>query len=373
MAVSTPSSRPLAWLALAAIAGPAHAQYARHDLVSDIPGRADFTDPSLVNPWGVAFNPTGVVWVADNRTGKSTLYNGLGQPQTLVVDVPSVDAPTGGPATGTAFYGGAGFQIGAPGASAAARFLFAGEDGVISAWAPSIPPPPPSTQAQRVIDNSAAGANYKGLAVGGERLYAADFANGRIDSFDNAFTPLALSFSDPTLPAGLSPFNVAAIGGKVYVAYAQVDPATGDEVTGAGLGQVDVFSADGALERRLIAPGRELNAPWGLAVAPAGFGDLSGALLVGNFGDGRINAFDPATGDFLGPLTDASGAAIEIDGLWGIQFGNGVQSQPVNTLFFAAGIEDEQHGLYGRIDAIPAPGGLALAASVFIFGARRRR
>lgn len=372
MAVSARTCSTITRLALAALAGPAHAQYLRHDLVSDIAGRADFTDPNLVNPWGVAFNPTGFVWVADNHTGKSTLYDGLGTPQSLIVDVPGVTAATGGPTTGIAFYGGTGFQVGAPGASAAARFIFAGEDGVISAWAPTIPAPPPSKQAQRMVDHSGQGANYKGLAVGGERLYAADFANARIDSFDNTFAPLSLAFQDPGLPAGLAPFNVAAIGGKVYVSYAKVDPATGDEVTGAGLGQVDVFTADGALERRLIASGGELNAPWGMALAPSDFGAFSGALLVGNFGDGRINAFDPVTGTFLGALADSSGAEIEIEGLWGIAFGNGVQSQPVNTLFFAAGIEDEAHGLYGRIDVIPAPGGLALATAGLVLQMRRR-
>ncbi|MCC6678006.1 MAG: TIGR03118 family protein [Phycisphaerales bacterium] len=369
----TPRLRTLPLLTLLAIAGPAQAQFLRHDLVSDQPGMADFTDPALVNPWGIAFNPTGFVWVADNHTGKSTLYNGLGQPQSLIVDVPSLGASTGGPVTGIAFYGGAGFQIGAPGASAAARFIFAGEDGIISAWAPSIPPPPPSTQAQRVVDHSASGANYKGLSVGSERLFAADFANGRIDAFDNTFAPLSLSFTDPTLPAGMSPFNVKAIGDKVYVAYAKIDPATGDEITGAGLGALDVFNAEGVLERRLVNTGAELNAPWGMTIAPAGFGDLAGALLVGNFGDGRINAFDPATGAFLSALTDASGAPIEIDGLWGIEFGNGVQQQPVNTLFFAAGPDDETHGVYGRIDAIPAPGPAALALAALPFMSRRRR
>lgn len=359
----------LAAAILIAAAGSAHAQYIQRNLVSDVAGMADVTDPDLVNPWGIAFNPTGFVWVSDNHSGKSTLYDGNGVKQSLIVDIPSLTNPMGGSPTGIAFYGGSGFTT-SPGNPA--RFIFAGEDGTISVWAPADPAPPPSTQAHRTVI-SPAGSSYKGLSVGGERLYAANFGTGKIDSFDNTFTPLSLGFSDPSVPSGYVPFNVKAMGGKVYVAYAKFDPATGEEEKGAGLGQVSVFNADGLLESRLVAPGAELNAPWGMTIAPSNFGAFSGALLVGNFGDGRINAFDAATGSFLGVLKDASGAEIEIEGLWGIEFGNGVQAQPTNTLFFAAGIDDEDHGMYGRLDVIPAPGAASLLTLSALTAGRRRR
>lgn len=198
---------------------------------------------------------------------------------------------------------------------------------------------------------------HKGLALGadgsGNLLYAADFHNNRIDVFDSAFKPVTLpagAFHDPDLPAGFAPFGIQAINGNIYVAYARQDPEKKDEVAGAGQGYVDVFDPNGQLIRRFASNG-QLNAPWGMALAPAGFGEFGNRLLIGNFGDGTINAYDLASGDFAGTLKDAGQKPIQISGLWGIAFGSGFAGQPVNTLFFAAGPGDEQHGLYGRIDS----------------------
>lgn len=335
-----------------------HAQgnaYQQHNLVSDGFVPADNTDPNLVNGWGVAFNPFGVVWVADNGAGVSTLYDGAGKPQSLVVQIPGpANSNVQGTPTGIVFSGSTGFVVSQGGASGPSRFIFATEDGVIAGWAPNVD----ATHAIRVIDNSTAtGAIYKGLALGadgsGNLLYAADFHNNRIDVFDSAFKPVTLpagAFYDPDLPAGFAPFGIQAINGNIYVAYARQDPEKKDEVAGAGQGYVDVFDPSGQLIRRFASNG-QLNAPWGMALAPAGFGEFGNRLLIGNFGDGTINAYDLASGDFAGTLKDADQKPIQISGLWGIAFGSGFAGQPVNTLFFAAGPGDEQHGLYGRIDS----------------------
>jgi uncharacterized protein (TIGR03118 family) len=336
--------------------------YLRHDLVSDGALPADNTDTHLVNAWGIAFSPTGPVWVADNGSGVSTLYGGSGNafpvPRSpLAVSVPSPDdAGGGGNPTGIVFNASAGFAVTQGDASGASRFIFATEDGLIAGWAPNVD----ATHAITVVDNSTStGAVYKGLALSaggtGSRLYASDFHNARIDVFDSAFQPVTLppgAFVDPHIPAGFAPFGLQAINGNLYVSYAKQDAEHHDDVQGRGLGFVDVYDPDGNLIQRVASRGH-LNAPWGMALAPAGFGPLGNRLLVGNFGDGRINAYDLATGRFVGRLKDASHQAITIDGLWGIAFGNGFLGQPVNTLFFAAGPEDEAHGLYGRIDVEP--------------------
>lgn len=344
----------------ACLAVSASAQYSQTNLVSNGTIPAAHTDPNLLNSWGVAFNPTGFVWVGNNHSGTSTLYDGNGVPQSLVVTVPGVPATAQGNPTGVVFYGGSNFRVSDGINSAPSRFLFASEDGSISGWAPSIPPPPPSTTAHTAVDNSSRGAIYKGLAVGAaggsDRLYATDFHNGAVNMFGPDFAELndPGAFQDPTLPAGYAPFNIATLNGMVYVTYALQDDEGEDDVPGAGNGYINVFSPTGEFVSRFASNGA-LNAPWGMAVAPADFGAFSGDLLVGNFGDGRINAFDPATGEYRGALTDASGETISIEGLWGIQFGNGVSDQPTNTLFFAAGPEDETAGLYGRIDMVPEP------------------
>ena len=341
-------------LAPAAPAAASHPRnaYRQTNLVSDLPGLAELTDPDLVNPWGLAAGPTTPAWVADNGTDKATIYPGFvnGSPiqkAPLVVNIP------GGAPTGEVFNPTPGFVVHAGAASGPALFLFDSEAGLVTGWNPGVPPPPPSTQAQ--IGASVPDAIYKGLAIAttaaGTFLYGADFHHGRIDVFDEGFNRVHLSgrFRDRKLPRGFAPFNVQELGGRLYVAYAKQDAAQEDEVAGPGLGFVDVYSTSGHLLRRLLRRG-QLNAPWGLVRAPAGFGRFSGALLVGNFGDGRINAYDPTTGAFLGRLRHEDGSPIEIEGLWALRFGNGVTGNPT-TLLFTAGIDDEAHGLFGAIEA----------------------
>jgi uncharacterized protein (TIGR03118 family) len=322
--------------------------YTQHNLVSDGAIPADHTDPNLVNAWGIAFNPFGDVWVADNHTGVSTLYDGTGTANSLVVQVPGANGEPGSP-TGVVFNASKGFQVRANILQDPALFIFATEDGVISGWSPAV-----AMNAVIAVDNSSTGAIYKGVALSangdGSRLYATDFHNNKIDVFDSNFQPVTTNgFVDPMLPKHFAPFGIQAIGGDIYVTYAKQDANAEDDVAGAGLGFVDVFDPNGNLIRRLICRGH-LNAPWGLAVAPAGFGEFGGRLLVGNFGDGKINAYDLANGHWVGQLMSAKGQPIVIDGLWGLAFGNGFVSQPVDTLFFAAGPNDEANGLYGRID-----------------------
>jgi uncharacterized protein (TIGR03118 family) len=329
--------------------------YVQHNLVSDGSVVADHTDPNLVNGWGVAFNPFGFVWVANNGTGTSTLYDGDGNVQSLVVQIPSPAASTGGTPTGIVFNGTTGFNVTAAGVSGSAKFIFVTEDGVIAGWAPNVD----ATNAIVAVDNSSTtGAVYKGAALSaggsGALLYVTDFHNGAIDVFDSTFAPVtppsASTFVDRSLPKGYAPFGIQAINGDLYVTYAEQDSDKHDEVDGRGLGFVDVYDPNGHLLRRLASRGT-LNAPWGIAQAPAGFGPFSNAILIGNFGDGHINAFDPIFGFPLGQLRGSNHQPIQIDGLWGIAFGNGFSDQPVNTLFFAAGPASEAHGLYGRIDA----------------------
>lgn len=352
------ASRRCAWFALALIlsapavqAAPPGAFFTQHNLVSDGAVPADHFDPNLVNAWGIAFNPFGPVWVADNGTGVSTLYDGSGNPMSLVVEIPSPTSDSGGAVTGTVYNGSSGFVVTESAVSGASRFLFDTEDGVIAGWAPNVD----STHAIKVIDRSAGGAVYKGIAItaagDGAHLYATDFHNGRIDVFDASFHPVVLpgsAFQDSHVPHGFAPFGIAAIGGDLYVTYAKQDAQRHDDVKGPGLGYVDIYDPSGKLLRRFASRG-VLNAPWGIGVAPAGFGNASNLLLVGNFGNGRINMFDLLSGMSLGSLRRANGNPIQIDGLWGLAFGNGYDNQPVNTLYFTAGPQDESHGLYGRI------------------------
>jgi uncharacterized protein (TIGR03118 family) len=320
-------------------------------LVADEPWVAMHTDPNLVNAWGLVAGPTSPWWVADNETNVSTLYDGDGNAIPLVVAVP-------GAPTGAVFNGGPGFVVSHNGSSGPSVFLFSSEAGKIWGWNPGVPQPAPSTRAFFVAGRAFAGAVYKGLAIAessqGTLLYATDFHNGRVDAFDETFTRvLKHRFVDPNIPNGFSPFGIQAIGGNIFVTYAMRDPATDDDVTGPGLGFVDMFDADGHLLGR-VASRHALNAPWGLALAPDGFGRFGGDLLVGNFGDGRINAYEPtASGAFAwaGVLRRANGTAIAIDGLWAIEFGNGAAAGSPNSLFFTAGPDDEEHGLFGRIEA----------------------
>jgi uncharacterized protein (TIGR03118 family) len=313
---------------------------------------AEITDPDLVNPWGLAAGPTSPAWVADNGSNKATIYRGFvnGSP---IQKVPLVVSIPGGAPTGQVFNPTPGFVVSSGTASGPAVFLFNSEGGQVTGWNPGVPPPPPSTQAQ--VGASVPDAIYKGLTLAttpvGTFLYAADFHNARIDVFDSNFNRVHLSgsFSDDEIPPGFAPFNVQTLGGRLYVAYAKQDADREDEVAGQSLGFVDVYDLSGNLLHHLIERG-QLDAPWGLALAPAGFGRFGGALLVGNFGNGRINAYDPDTGEFLGRLKNEDGRPIEIDGLWALRFGNGVTGNPT-TLLFTAGIDDEAHGLFGAIEA----------------------
>lgn len=323
--------------------------YQVHNLVADVAGQADNTDTNLVNGWGIAMRATSPIWVSANGTGKSTIYNGLGVAFAFSpVTIPSVSGTGQGVPTGiTSNPSSADFLIVPNTAGTAASFLWATEDGGIAAW---------NGGASATIKFAATdGASYKGLALAGNgsgfRLYAADFHNGKIDVLDTTFalTTVPGGFSDPTIPAGFNPFNIMNLQGDLYVAYALKEADGNDEVAGAGLGFVDVFDADGFLIRRVASRGK-LNAPWGMAIAPAGFGKFSNNLLVGNFGDGTINAYDLKNATFAGQLRTSNGQVLKIDGLWGIAFGNGFQQQPTDTLFFAAGPDDESHGLYGRIE-----------------------
>jgi uncharacterized protein (TIGR03118 family) len=345
-------SGPVALLALGLLTGfapPAEKQnsFAVHNLVSDGTIPADHTDPNLVNAWGLVASPTSPWWVADNGTAVATLYNGTGTPLSLVVSIP-------GAPTGTVFNGGSSFVVSSGGSSGPARFLFASEDGTISGWNPAVPPPPPSHQAIVAVDNSPAGAIYKGLAIAttatGSFLYAADFHNARVDVFDGAFAPVTAAggFVDPGLPSGFAPFGIQNLQGRIYVAYAKQDENAKDEIQGEGLGVISAFDTAGHFLAR-VASGEPLNAPWGLTIAPAGFGRFSGNLLVGNFGDGRINAYDLATFEPRGHLKTANHKPLVIDGLWGLAFGNGAGAGPTTTLHFAAGPDDETHGLFGSI------------------------
>ncbi|MDB5906029.1 MAG: hypothetical protein JWP34_143 [Massilia sp.] len=324
--------------------------YMATNLVSDGTITAAHTDANLVNAWGIAFNPTGFVWVADHGTNKSTLYDGNGVPQSLVVSIPAGTGGSAGP-TGIVYNGTQDFKVTQNGVTGASPFIFVGQGGTVSGWSPTVN----GTAAITVSDGGANGPLYKGLAIssyaGANYLYAADFRNNAIDVYNGSFTKVTLpgSFHDPALPTGYAPFGIQSIGNLVYVAYAKQATSGPGDIPGAGLGIIDVFDSSGAFIKQL-AMGGVLNAPWGMTMAPANFGPFSGDLLVANFGDGKINAFNPSTGKMDGTLSRSDGTPIVIDGLWGLAFGNGVNSQPNNTLFFTAGPSGGTHGLYGRID-----------------------
>lgn len=325
--------------------GPHAHGYVQTNLVSDQPGVAALTDPHLVNPWGLSEGPTTPIWVSDNGADVSTLYSGdtAGLPVKAAPLVVSI--PAGAP-TGQVFNDTTSFVLpdGAP-----ARFLFASEAGTLTGWNPQLQP---ITSAVTVATSP--DAVYKGLALlhtnGSALLVAADFHHGRVDVFDSSFQRVWLrpgAFSDPRLPAGYAPFNVAVVNGRVFVTYAQQDAVRHDDVAGSGHGFIDVYAPNGTLVQRFARRG-VLDSPWGLTIAPAGFGRFSGDLLVGNFGDGLIHVFDPMTGRFMGTVKDQWGQAIQIDGLWGLLPGNGVASDPA-AVWFSAGPNHEQNGLLGTL------------------------
>ena len=320
--------------------------YVQTNLVSDIPGLAPTTDPNLVNPWGLTRTAGSPWWVANNGTETSTLYNGLGQ--RFPIATPLVVAIPGGAPTGTVANTSTDFQLttGNP-----ARFIFVTEEGTISGWNPTVNP----TNAVIKFTAPTGTANYKGVTIaqrnGANFLYVANFFSGQVDVFDGSFAPVSLpggAFTDPSLPPDFAPFNVQNINGDVWVMYAMQNEEKEDEVAGPGLGYVDKFDANGVLLLQLNS-GRWMNAPWGIALAPSDFGKESGRLLVGQFGSGQIATFDEQHGNFHGLLRGLLGQPLEIEGLWAIAFGNNGNAGPANALFFTAGIDDEEHGLFGKI------------------------
>jgi len=329
-------------------AAKAATPYAQTNLVSDIPGVARITDPNLVNPWGVSEFPKGPLWVSDNGTNVSTLYTGAinGSPLTpvpLVVKIP------GGAPTGQVFNPTKGFVVHHGKQSGAALFIFATEHGVIAGWNPAVGAsgPGPSTHAQ--VGARVKNAVFKGLAIARGRLFAANFHSGRVVVFNSKFHRVRTHgrFTDHKLPRHYAPFNIAKIGGRLFVSYAKQDADRGDDVAGPGHGFIDVYSLRGKLLQRLVRHGA-LDSPWGMLIAPSGFGTFSHDLLVANFGNGALNAFNPVTGKFLGPLKNADGNPIVISGLWGLIRGDGAAGTP-HTVFFTAGLADESHGLLGTI------------------------
>jgi uncharacterized protein (TIGR03118 family) len=360
------------------------------NLVSDLAGVAQVMDPNLVNPWGISESSTSAFWISDNNSGLATLYNVPGAANTpvsinpLVVNIPTPVSDTGGAPTGTVFNidqtnGSFMLRNGRP-----AIFLFATEDGTIIGWNGG-------TQALVAMDNSGnnftnpdpnqqTGAVYKGLAIATSDtpifaddpdstalIYATNFRTGQIDVFDSKFNQVQLpagAFTDPNLPDGFAPFNIQELNGKLYVTYAKQNDTKHDDVAGPGNGFVDVYNLDGTPgladgQVRLISRG-PLNSPWGLVIAPQGFAGITApnndpVLLVGNFGDGFINAFDANSGTFLSKVKDPDGEPIQIDGLWALKVGNGNGGGLTDTVYFTAGLDHEQHGLFGALTTA-APG-----------------
>lgn len=338
-------------------------RYLQHNLVSDQTGMADHIDANLVNPWGICTSSSSPFWVSDNGTGLSTLYTvsdtaltSFGTPNATIKPVVPATAAKSDPGSPTGCVNNAtatAFTI----TGKAVSFIFATENGSISGWGSALN----AAQAMVMVDNSAKGAVYKGLAMAtpsattGPRIYATNFNSGAVEVYDQNWAPVTLSggFTDPMVPAGFAPFNIQALGGKLYVTYAKQDQAKHDDVGGPGNGYVDVYDLNGALLTHLISGGN-LNSPWGLAIAPTGFGDYANDLLVGNFGDGTINVYNPTTGALIAQLQNAQGtAAIHISGLWALQAGNGGSGGDANSIYFTAGAGNEQHGLFGSLQAAP--------------------
>ncbi len=351
------------FIALAAPSISTAGTYAQANLVSDVPGLAYNTDPNLKNPWGVAYSATSPFWVSNQGSGTSTLYDGAGNPASLVVTIPAGATPPSGP-TGQVFNGTTGFDL--PGGNPA-HFIFDTLNGTIDGWNGG------STAVQMV---SNPGSVFTGLALGSSGgsnyLYAAD-STGQIRVYNSAFAPvnLAGNFTDPNAVAGYVPFNIQLVGSDLYVTYAKLTP------TGAALpgGYVDVFGTNGDFLQR-FATGGALYAPWGITLAPAGFGTYGNDLLVGNFGNGEILAYDPTTGSYLGTLDGANGQPIVNDNLWAIDFRTGGTNVNTDALYFTAGINNQADGLFGEIVAAPEPASVFLSmvgiAGVGLFRFRRR-
>jgi uncharacterized protein (TIGR03118 family) len=331
------------------------AGFQQTNLVSDLPGVAQFQDPNLVNPWGISFSPTGPFWVSNNGTATTTLYRGdrpgvpfQPNPGLQVVAIPDSEP------TGQVFNRTTDFKVHSGTATAPAAFIFASQTGQIFGWSPLVPPG--SRTAQLAV--TVPGASYTGLAIGSvgtaNYLYAADFGHHTVAVFDGQYQPTTVpgGFRDPHMPHAYAPFNVQNLGGKLYVTYAQIDHQSPSDESDHGSGFVDVFDTSGNLLQRLIS-GNHLKAPWGIAIAPSNFGAFSNDLIVGNFANGHLGAFDPTTGAFLGELQDGAGQPIVIDGLWALIVGNGGNGGDANALYFSAGPDGETHGLFGSLRALP--------------------
>lgn len=335
--------------AIVLLASDALAGFTATNLVSDIPGVAKRTDTNLVNPWGIAVGSSGIIWVANNGTGTSTLYDSRGVPQSLVVNIPASATNTeGANPTGIVFNSGPGFVVSNGTTSGPSVFIFVGEDGSISGWSPTVD----STNAILAVDDGDEGSVYKGAALGesssGLRLFVTNFSAGEVSVYDDTFAEIEDedAFVDPDIPPTFSPFGIENINGLIYVTYAKRDADGEDDVPGPGHGYVSVFDADGQFIKRLISRGR-LNSPWGLALAPNNFGKFSGALLVGNFGDGLIHGYDINTGASLGKMTKPDGEPLVLDELWALH------TIGAKSVLFTAGIVEEEHGLYGVINHGP--------------------
>jgi uncharacterized protein (TIGR03118 family) len=334
--------------------------YLEHNLVSNVAGAADFTDPNLVDPWGISYSATGPFWVSDHVAGVATIYSGNGAITSTVVTILAAGgAKTTGKPTGQVQNSSTAFILAN---GKAASFIFSTEDGAIAAWNTG-------TTAQVMADNSASGAVYKGLALNPSAtaplIYAANFGAGKIDVFNGTFSATTVpgGFNDPNLPGGFAPFNIWPLNGKLYVTYAKQNAAKTLDVAGAGNGYVDVFDFNGNLLNRLVSGGA-LNSPWGVAIAPAGWGAFGGNLLVGNFGDGTIHAYDVNSGNLIGVLQDQGGNPIAVSGLWALIFGNGGRGGDINTLYFLAGVPDGTSTPRGILGSIAPP-----AAITAIFNA----
>jgi uncharacterized protein (TIGR03118 family) len=320
------------------------------NLVSNRAGiAAAHVDPLLENPWGIANAPGGPFWVTDNGTGKSTLYDGAGVKDSLTITITGAGGVAAAP-TGEVFNGGSGFAVSQGGKSGPAEYLFVGEDGGISGWNQQVN----ADHTVIAVDHSAEEAIYKGVTIGSWQrkryLYAADFHNGDIEVYDDKFVKQSWrgAFGDSKLPAGYGPFNVQAIGNRIYVTFAKKDAAGEDEVAGAGLGRVDVFDGGGHLLMR-FKKGKFMDAPWAVTQAPANWGKFGGDILVGQFGNGTIAAFKAKNGKFHGLLHGTDGKPVSIEGLWALTFGNGAANADPRKLYFTAGPNDEADGLFGSL------------------------
>jgi len=361
-------------------AAPARAtEFKVTNLTSDGSVPAPNVDSQLSNPWGIAYAPGGPFWISDNNSGFSTLYNGAGvKNQNLTVQIapPNGGAPPAAP-TGVVFNGTGQFTVTQNGKTGSAVFIFDTEDGTISGWAPGVN----FTQSVLAVDNSTlgSGAVYKGLAIGQDDgsnfIYASDFRNGLIEQFNSNFD-LVRAFTDPGVAPGYAPFDVQTLDGHLFVTYALQDAAKHDDVAGEGNGYVDEFNMDGTFDKRLVSLGGALDSPWGLVVAPSSFGSFAGDLLVGNFGDGTISAFNINTGAFEGKLDGTNGQPIVLGDLWGLINGGGGSDGNPNSIYFTAGILNESEGLFGSISAVPEPATwsmMIIGSGLIGAGMRRRR